>query len=368
MGSSVAKVTLQGVTKKYGTEKVVDGVSLEAEEGEFVVLLGPSGCGKTTTLRIISGLEDASSGDLLFDGESVLSVPPEDRNVGMVFQNYALYPHMTVAQNLSFGMESRKVKKHEIRDAVQAVSSLLELEHVMSHKPKELSGGQRQRVALGRALIRQPSVFLMDEPLSNLDANLRERMRSELAQLHRRLRITTFYVTHDQGEALTLSDKIVVMNNGQIQQIGTSDEVYNTPANSFVAKFIGSPGMNILDLESLLENDAINDGFLSHIVKILADVGARPSELFLGVRPEHLEIVDAATDEGIACQVRTIERFGSHLQINGVVKGQEHLEVVVKCPASTSLEIEDTIVIYAGFESLHFFEKMSGSRVEVCSR
>ena len=361
----MAKVTLRSITKTYGTDKVVDGVSLEADEGEFVVLLGPSGCGKTTTLRIISGLESASSGDLLFDDRSVSSIPPEDRNVGMVFQNYALYPHMTVSQNLSFGLESRKTKKDEIRKAVQEVCKLLELDHVMTHKPKELSGGQRQRVALGRALIRQPAVFLMDEPLSNLDANLRERMRSELAQLHRRLGITTFYVTHDQGEALTLSDKIVVLNDGHVQQIGTSDEVYKTPANSFVAKFIGSPGMNLLDLASLMISGMLDLGSTSELKDVLQREGVDLSNVLLGVRPEHLELSDNSSAVTLYCEIETVEKFGSHNQINGFLYGDKDSLVVAKVPPDTSLDSSDAVKLYAPYRHLHFFEKSSGKRIEV---
>ncbi len=364
----MARVTLRSISKTYGTDKVVDGVSLEADEGEFVVLLGPSGCGKTTTLRIISGLENASSGDLLFDGVSVSSTPPEDRNVGMVFQNYALYPHMTVSQNLSFGLESRKSKKEEIRKAVHEVCELLELSHVMTHKPKELSGGQRQRVALGRALIRQPSVFLMDEPLSNLDANLRERMRSELAQLHRRLRITTFYVTHDQGEALTLSDKIVVLNDGRIQQIGTSDEVYRKPANSFVAKFIGSPGMNLLDLEPLMISGMLEHGSISGLKELLHGQGADLSNVLLGIRPEHLELNDNSSVVTLYCEIQSTERFGSHNQINGLLNGDKDSVVVAKIPPDVELNTTDTVKLYAPYRHLHFFEKTSGNRIEVLDK
>lgn len=243
----MSNVILKNVTKVYDNEKtVINGINLEIKDKEFVVLVGSSGCGKSTLLRMIAGLEDITSGEIFIGDKKVNNVPPKDRDIAFVFQSYALYPHMTVRENMAFGLKMRKVPKNVIEQKVKEVSKILNLEEYLERKPKQLSGGQRQRVALGRAIVRNPKVFLMDEPLSNLDAKLRVQMRSEIKKLHEKLQTTFIYVTHDQTEALTMGDRIVVLNNGKIQQVGTPDEIYNEPQNTFVAGFIGSPQMNFI--------------------------------------------------------------------------------------------------------------------------
>ncbi len=268
----MGSLKIQNVKKSFGKVEVLKGIDLEVQDGEFVVFVGPSGCGKSTLLRIIAGLEDASAGDVIIDGNSVIGVPPANRGIAMVFQTYALYPHLTVRNNMSLGLKQAKTPADEIARRVGVASSMLSLEPYLERRPAELSGGQRQRVAIGRAVVREPKLFLFDEPLSNLDAALRVNTRLEIAQLHRRLSATMIYVTHDQVEAMTLADRIVVMNAGRVEQVGAPMDLYNAPANEFVAGFIGSPKMNFIDGASL------------------GDPVART----VGVRPEHLT-VDAKT-------------------------------------------------------------------------
>jgi len=373
----VARVGIEKLVKTYGEETVVDHVTLGIEEGEFVVLLGPSGCGKTTTLRMIAGLEDITGGTLTFDDTVMNNVPPDRRNVGMVFQNYALYPHMTVAENLSFGLLSqrrpgrRRDVRREIRNLVSQTAELLEIEHVLDHRPKQLSGGQRQRVALGRALIRQPSVFLMDEPLSNLDANLRDRVRMELARLHDRFQVTTVYVTHDQGEALTLADRVVVMNEGKICQVGTPAEVYDLPADTFVAHFIGTPGMNLwtLPCEHRAGEISLGDSVeLSREFGLLLD--ASGERVTLGIRPEHFAPVDDVKHPGAVVTIRLelVEHLGSHLLGHGHVGEAEKQPVVVRLDASSPLRQGDIARLATPARSVHLFDAESGSRLDFRDR
>src|SRR5262245_19220710 len=242
----MADVALHNVVKRFDQDEAVRGISLNIPDKEFIVLVGPSGCGKTTTLRMIAGLEEATAGEILIDGQVVNDVPPKDRDIAMVFQNYALYPHMTVYENMSFGLRVKKVSKDEIDRRVQNAARILAISELLSRKPKQLSGGQRQRVAMGRAIVRDPKVFLFDEPLSNLDAKLRVQMRTEIKRVHQKVRTTTVYVTHDQVEAMTLADRVVVMHAGRIEQVGAPNDLYHAPATKFVAGFIGSPGMNFL--------------------------------------------------------------------------------------------------------------------------
>src|SRR4051795_8072419 len=242
----MAQVTLRKVVKKYDEVEAVSAIDLDIADKEFVVLVGPSGCGKSTTLRMIAGLEDITGGEIAVDGEVVNDVPPKDRDMAMVFQNYALYPHMTVYQNMSFGLRLKKYPKDEIDKRVQEAARILDIKDLLERKPRQLSGGQRQRVAMGRAIVRNPKVFLFEEPLSNLDAKLRVQMRTEIKRVHQKVRTTTVYVTHDQVEAMTLADRVVVMNHGRIEQIGAPNDLYHTPATRFVAGFIGSPAMNFL--------------------------------------------------------------------------------------------------------------------------
>jgi len=369
----VASIKTISLTKRFGTNSVVDEVDLEIEDGEFVVLLGPSGCGKTTMLRMIAGLEQISGGQLMFDGKVMNTEPPDRRNIGMVFQNYALYPHMTVEKNLSFGLQSRKrsgsrsqVKK-EIKNQVLETARLLDIEHLLDHRPKQLSGGQRQRVALGRALIRKPSVFLMDEPLSNLDANLRERVRMELAKLHQQVRITTVYVTHDQVEALTLASRIVVMNEGKVLQIGSPSEVYDSPSDSFVAHFIGTPGMNLWALPWDLQNDEIALGPSVKLVRdflpILRESGDR---IVLGIRPEHLQLVQQQDRPAVAVDFRIemMEHLGSHQLAHGFLGEGKSEAGIVQLDSKEVFHRGDRILLGAPIDQIHLFDVKEGKRVD----
>ena len=289
----MAGILLKEVTKRYGKVTAVDRINLTVKDREFVVLVGPSGCGKSTTLRMIAGLEDISEGEICIGDREVSNVPPKDRDIAMVFQNYALYPHMNVYKNMSFGLRIRKFPKQEIEQRVQKAAKILGIEDLLDRKPKALSGGQRQRVAMGRAIVRQPEAFLFDEPLSNLDAKLRVQMRAELARLHQRLEKTIIYVIHDQVEAMTLATQIVVMNRGEIMQMGTPRDVYKSPSNRFVAGFIGSPAMNFLNV-CVVEKEGrlavkgegfelnIPDHLKEHYMKI------KDQEVIFGIRPEHI--------------------------------------------------------------------------------
>jgi multiple sugar transport system ATP-binding protein len=291
----MAQVTLRRLEKNYEETPAVRGIDLDISDKEFVVLVGPSGCGKSTTLRMIAGLEDISAGEILIGGEVVNDMPPKDRDIAMVFQNYALYPHMTVYENMSFGLRLKKVAKDEIARRVENAARILDISELLQRKPKQLSGGQRQRVAMGRAIVRDPKVFLFDEPLSNLDAKLRVQMRTEIKKVHRQVRTTTVYVTHDQVEAMTLADRVVVMNAGRIEQVGTPHDLYHTPATRFVAGFIGSPAMNFLPCVL----DAAADGLTARLSGDIAfpipkerTARYRPhldrTGLLFGLRPEHI--------------------------------------------------------------------------------
>jgi multiple sugar transport system ATP-binding protein len=317
----MASIDIQNVRKTYGNYPVLHGVDLEIQDGEFIVLVGPSGCGKSTLLRMIAGLEDISSGDIRIEGNRVNDVAPKNRDIAMVFQSYALYPHMSVADNMSYSLRLRKTAKEKIASAVSGAASKLGLEPFLERRPKALSGGQRQRVAMGRAIVRQPKAFLFDEPLSNLDARLREQMRAEIKKMHADLKATSIYVTHDQIEAMTLADRIVAMNGGVVQQVGTPLELYDTPANLFVAGFIGSPGMNFLTGTYVAK-----DG--THGVRLADDMVmklAKPVKLeegtsvTLGIRPEHVTMVETG---GIEANVDLIEPTGFgiiiHLSLHGL--------------------------------------------------
>ena len=289
----MAEVRLAEVTKRFGDNTVVDSINLTARDKELLVLVGPSGCGKTTTLRMIAGLEEATEGEIYIGDQKVNDVPPRARDIAMVFQNYALYPHMNVYKNMAFGLKLRQLAKSEIDKRVKETAKLLGIEEFLRRKPKELSGGQSQRVAMGRAIVRKPQVFLFDEPLSNLDAKLRVQMRGELAKLHKRLQTTIVYVTHDQIEAMTLADRIAVMNDGVIMQIGRPLEVYDNPNNLLVAGFIGSPAMNFLQVYLVEENSTLfaeGEKFKLAIPTSLRErfIGAKGREAVLGIRPEHL--------------------------------------------------------------------------------
>ncbi|MGC2777431.1 MAG: sn-glycerol-3-phosphate ABC transporter ATP-binding protein UgpC [Bradyrhizobium sp.] len=302
----MAEVSLRKIVKRYDDVEAVRGIDLDIADHEFVVLVGPSGCGKSTTLRMIAGLEDISDGDITIGGDVVNDVPPKDRDIAMVFQNYALYPHMTVAENMSFGLRLKHYPKAEIKSRVAEAARMLDIVDLVDRKPKQLSGGQRQRVAMGRAIVRNPKVFLFDEPLSNLDAKLRVQMRIEIKKVHQKVRTTTVYVTHDQVEAMTLADRVVVMNKGRIEQIGTPNELYHNPATRFVAGFIGSPAMNFLPCRLEEANGRLHIRLTDRIAFPLPPARAaryqsvaRNEPLLLGIRPEHITEIRPHAEPGI---------------------------------------------------------------------
>ncbi|WP_210530125.1 ABC transporter ATP-binding protein [Rubellimicrobium arenae] len=306
----MARVTLSDVRKSFGDHDVVKGISAEIADGEFVVLVGPSGCGKSTLLRMIAGLEEITSGTVAIDGTVVNDVASKDRDIAMVFQNYALYPHMTVAENMGFSLRLRGADKRTIAERVAQAAASLEVAHLLDRYPRQLSGGQRQRVAMGRAIVRNPRLFLFDEPLSNLDAKLRVQMRSELRELHQRLGVTSIYVTHDQIEAMTMADRIIVLRDGRLEQQGRPLDLYDRPANTFVAGFIGSPAMNLLDCVPGPDGLALSDG-------TPLGFAPRPGQgrLTLGVRPEHLRLLPPDAPEGLPARLRVIEPTGSETML-----------------------------------------------------
>ena len=317
-------VNLKGISKSYGAVQVVHGIDLDVQEKEFVVLVGPSGCGKSTTLRMIAGLEEISDGDLTIDGRYVNRVAPKDRDVAMVFQNYALYPHLNVADNIAFGLRIRKESKEKIASSVEEVGEILGLTPYLERRPADLSGGQRQRVAMGRAIVRRPKVFLFDEPLSNLDAKLRTQMRAEIKRLHKRLNVTSIYVTHDQVEAMTLADRIVVMHDGRIEQIGTPMELFLNPANTFVAGFLGSPPMNMIEA-TIASGDTgpvaeFDDNSLQ-LADIPALRNAVGQPVILGIRPEFVTVSPKGEAGRVPVDVDLIETLGSEALIHASLRG-----------------------------------------------
>jgi multiple sugar transport system ATP-binding protein len=350
----VGLVSIVNAYKSYGIVPVLHGVSIEIEDGEFLVLVGPSGCGKSTLLRMIAGLEDITAGEIEIAGRVVNNLPPKDRDIAMVFQSYALYPHMTVEQNMGFSLRMMRVEKSAIRARVSEVASILGLTDYLDRFPKHLSGGQRQRVAMGRAIVRNPEVFLFDEPLSNLDAKLRVQMRSEIKQNHQRLRTTTVYVTHDQVEAMTMADRIVVMNAGVIEQIGTPLELYDRPLNRFVAEFIGSPSMNMFDGRVEEGRFIAEDG----TAILLPDAHGKYSgrSVTLGVRPEHLAI----DPEGAPIEVLTVEPTGSETQVVAKFAGRE---MVGAFRERISAGPGEMLYVRPDPQSIHLFDAKTGERL-----
>ena len=324
----MADVSLVNLHKRFDRTEAVRGINLEIRDNEFVVLVGPSGCGKSTTLRMIAGLEEVTEGEIRIGGELVNDVPPKDRDIAMVFQNYALYPHMTVFQNMSFGLRLRKYPKKEIERLVGDAAEVLGITELLLRRPKQLSGGQRQRVAMGRAIVRDPQVFLFDEPLSNLDAKLRGQMRIEIKRVHQHLETTTVYVTHDQVEAMTLADRVVVMNNGLIEQVGTPGELYHQPKTRFVAGFIGSPAMNFLQCRLVREAESLSLIVTDELkLQVPADRNTRYEpfigrDLVLGIRPEHVHEIRTSGESNAEVMVDFIEPLGMetmvYFSINGV--------------------------------------------------
>lgn len=356
----MVRVELRDVTKRFGKVIAVDHVSFTVDSGEFFVLLGPSGCGKTTTLRIIAGLEDPDEGSVLIDGRIVNDVPPNKRDVAMVFQNYALYPHMTVYQNLAFPLENMGLSRQEIDRRVKEIAKMLYIEDLLDRKPSQLSGGQQQRVALGRALVRRPKVFLMDEPLSNLDAKLRVYMRAELKRLQKELKITTIYVTHDQAEAMTMADRIAVMNAGKVMQIGSPTDLYLKPLNIFVAGFLGSPPMNFFDATLQVKEDQyilVAGEFSLKLDKEIGEIIEKSltgNEVVIGIRPEHMEIVDRYSENTITAEVYVVEPLGSETVIDAKV-GNKLFKIVVK--GIVDYPIGSKIYVRPIMKYLHIFDK-----------
>ncbi|MFQ6546585.1 ABC transporter ATP-binding protein [Aestuariibius sp. 2305UL40-4] len=348
----MAHLALRNLTKRYGETQVLHGIDLDIADGEFVVLVGPSGCGKSTTLRMIAGLEEISAGDVSIGGRVVNNLEPKDRDIAMVFQNYAIYPHMTVAKNIGFGLRASKLPKADKEKRIAEVAEILDMTPLLARKPAQLSGGQRQRVAIGRAMVRDPAVFLFDEPLSNLDAQLRTQMRLEIKKLHQSVGSTIVFVTHDQVEAMTLADRIVIMKDGHIQQVGTPDEVYRQPANTFVAQFIGAPSMNMIEAEASDMAAKLPGG-----TDITLPIATR-GPVLLGVRPDDLHPVDGpALVEG---RVTVREPLGPDTLIYVETAAGE---MVAKADARRPPEVGSTVRLGAAPDDLHVFDRASGNAV-----
>jgi multiple sugar transport system ATP-binding protein len=360
----VAPVTFDHVTKKYAADVVaVDDLQLEIEDGEFLVLVGPSGCGKTTALRCVAGLEDITSGRLLIGDRIVNYVPSKDRNIAMVFQSYALYPHMTVYDNLAFGLKLLKTDKQEIKRRVDEAARILDLSKLLDRKPKALSGGQRQRVALGRAIVREPQAFLMDEPLSNLDAKLRVQTRAEILRLQQRLGVTTIYVTHDQVEAMTMGERIAVMSNGVLQQVGPPPVLYDNPVNVFVAAFIGSPAMNFLTAKADGETHKLGPVSLEASGRLGRTLDARRGkDVLVGFRPEDLQL-DGDGGSGVVripAKVDVVEYLGHEELLHTQADGHE---IVALVPSDKRVRVNDAIEFAVPADKLHLFDPETEERV-----
>ena len=363
----MAKIRLENVDKIYenGVQAVFD-FNIDIEDKEFIVFVGPSGCGKSTTLRMIAGLEEISGGKFYIDGEEMNDVPPKDRDIAMVFQSYALYPHMTVYDNMAFSLKLRKTPKAEIEERVKEAAEILGLTKYLDRKPKALSGGQRQRVALGRAIVRKPKVFLMDEPLSNLDAKLRVQMRSQIIKIHERVGATTIYVTHDQIEAMTMATRIVCMKDGRVQQIGSPKELYSHPANKFVAGFMGSPAMNFLNGTVTSNGEFVIDGDSKTAIKLPAEKvellkNFVNKKVILGIRPEDIKYSEDADfkKESIVpvdCEADVVELLGDTLQIHSLVDNEKF---VIKTSSVFDVRMHDKITVGLDLSMCHFFDSVS---------
>ncbi|SDQ62394.1 ABC transporter ATP-binding protein [Quadrisphaera sp. DSM 44207] len=359
----MATVTFDHASRVYpGADRpAVDALDLDIADGEFLVLVGPSGCGKSTSLRMLAGLEDVNSGRILIGDRDVTDVQPKDRDIAMVFQNYALYPHMTVADNMGFALKIAGVKKDEIRTRVQEAAKILDLEQYLDRKPKALSGGQRQRVAMGRAIVRQPQVFLMDEPLSNLDAKLRVQTRTQIAQLQRRLGVTTVYVTHDQVEAMTMGDRVAVLKDGVLQQVDTPRHMYDRPANVFVAGFIGSPAMNLLELPVADGGVQFGSAILPVTRTALSEARA-DRRVTVGVRPEDLELAST----GLPVEVDVVEELGADAYIYGRAKfsGGDEKQIIARVDGRRPPEKGAVVNLTPKQGHTHLFDTQDGHRIE----
>ncbi len=360
----MATVTLQNLKKSFGKVDVIHGVDIDIADGEFIVIVGPSGCGKSTLLRMIAGLETITAGEIKINDEVVNKLEPADRDIAMVFQNYALYPHMTVYKNMAYGLKIRRMPKAEIEQRVHRAAEILELTELLDRKPRQLSGGQRQRVAMGRCIVREPKVFLFDEPLSNLDAKLRVQMRLEIRKLHEDLKITSIYVTHDQVEAMTLGDRLIVMDDGRAAQIGSPLEVYERPATKFVAGFIGSPAMNFIEAHLNADGSTVE---LTENIN-LAHANDIPSaylgkEVVLGVRPEHFEIAEAHSGM-LSLGVDHVEVLGADTLVHGHF-GEDRTMLTVRLPDVHHFQKHTPLSINVPSRKLHLFDKDTGSRIGI---
>jgi multiple sugar transport system ATP-binding protein len=360
---NMARVSLQKVTKCFGKVRAVEDFSLEIEDGEFLTLLGPSGCGKTTLLRCVAGLETPTSGEIRIDDKNVTQVPPRDRDISMVFQSYALFPHMSVRDNIAFPLKMRKASKEQIQERVKETADLLEISSLLDRRPKELSGGQMQRVALGRALVRRPKVFLMDEPLSNLDAKLRIYMRAELKALQERLAITTIYVTHDQVEAMTMSRRVAVLNQGFLQQIGTPHDIYDRPSTTFVAGFMGNPPMNFLTCNPVEKNGKLflkSAHFMIDATAFKDAIGSfqKDTEVTFGVRPEDLKINrQQPPQDSIEAKIYVMEPLGSGILVT-LMSGEDSIKAMEI--ADFDAKEGDTVWLTVNKKKMHVFDKNTG--------
>src|SRR5210317_947582 len=358
----MADVSLKQVYKSFGKTEVIHGISCDIKEGEFIVILGPSGCGKSTLLRMIAGLEVITAGEIEINGKVVNQLEPADRDIAMVFQNYALYPHMTVFKNMAYGLKIRRMPKEEIEKRVQKAADILELTEFLDRKPRQLSGGQRQRVAMGRCIVREPKVFLFDEPLSNLDAKLRVQMRLEIRKLHEDLRITSIYVTHDQVEAMTLGDRLIVMDNGYSAQVGSPLEVYERPATIFVAGFIGSPSMNFMDVRMATDGKSVQ---IAGDVKLPLTNEGVPAhggkEAILGIRPEHFELADkeAAT---LHLKVDHVELLGADTLVHGHY-GENKTLLTLRLTDIQHFKKNTILPLTVPPQKIHLFDMESGDRI-----
>ena len=361
----MASVRLEGITRRFNRVTAIDDITFTVPDGRFWVLVGPSGCGKSTILRTIAGLEQATSGDLFIGDRCVTEVPARQRDVAMVFQNYALYPHMSVADNLAFGLKMRGTAPEAIAPRIEAVARSLDIAHLLDRKPKQLSGGQQQRVALGRAIAREPQVFLLDEPLSNLDAQLRDDTRAELKQLHQRLGITTIYVTHDQVEAMTLADQIVVLNQGQIQQIGSPQSIYNRPQNRMVATFVGNPPMNVLPVTYNGTGFRVGQQVIPCPPLLRAKFSPSPDQRFdLGIRPEQISLAPSEMEGHLMVEVMVVEPLGRETLIRAKLAGSNPaLYLTWQASPQVQPQPGDRLLIQFNLEAIFLFDEASGKTV-----
>ncbi len=354
----MAKVSLQGVKKNYGSIRVIHGVDIEIKDGEFIVIVGPSGCGKSTLLRMIAGLEAITEGSIGIGDRVVNDIEPRDRDIAMVFQNYALYPHMSVFENISYGLRIRGMSKADIQKRVDRAADILQLQPYLQRRPRELSGGQRQRVAMGRAIVREPSVFLFDEPLSNLDAKLRVQVRLEIKRLHQQLGVTSIYVTHDQVEAMTLADRLIVMNQGRAEQIGSPAEVYSNPATTYVGGFIGSPPMNFVPCKVEAGQAVLDDGTSLALPERLR--GTPAGAYILGIRPENMHVAQPGQGAQFTLAVDVAEELGADTLLHGKIAGTD---VVVRLPSTAGFHDNSRPSLVADMAQVHLYDRESGRNI-----